>query len=341
METTQAQIQQTSQAISTGQGDFNTQSSNYNFPFQTNEINLLEYIFVLLKNKWLIFVAALAGIALGYAVAVIKGPSWVSEALISAKEQANSSSTSLSSLGIISGMVASQLNIAGSPGLDKIEIALDSKKFHAALIEKYNLLPLVYKNSWPDIYRDSYDSIKGTWSENFVKPNLLKIGKHLKDKYLKKTTNTNRTLSLSFESRDSLFSDTLLSSCLNYLNYYLQTSIQNEAHENVKYLESQLIMISDPLLREKLQSMIALELEKTMLVSSEAFRIIDPLLTYKKFNEIILYPIMFSVGLALLTSFIVIFLHALLSGFKTKDDIEWMNKIRSQLKLNWPLCKRG
>lgn len=274
------------------------------------------------------------GLTLGYVTATIKGPTWVSEAVLTAKGS-DFNTPGISSLGMLGGMVANQLNIANNPGLDKIELILDSKKFNAEVIYKYNLLPLIYKNSWPDVYKKVFDTTKASWNQNFVEPNLLKIGKFVKNNYLKKESNKNNTMFISFESHDSLFSDTLLSIYLTYLNHYLQTSVQEEAHKNVRFLEDQLIIISDPLLREKLQSMIASELEKTMLVSDEAFKIIDPKLTTKRFKEKLLYPLLFAFCFMFLSSFTSILLYTLYTKFKSSADEEWIEKIKKESGFYW------
>ena len=44
-----------------------------------DEINLLEYIYVLVKNKWWIIGLTIAGLVIGYIAALIKGPTWVAE----------------------------------------------------------------------------------------------------------------------------------------------------------------------------------------------------------------------------------------------------------------------
>ena len=299
----------------------------------SDEINLLEYIYVLVKNKWWIIGAAALGLVLGYVAAKIKGPTWVSEAVIAAKESESQKAPNLSGFGAFGGLVASQFSLAGNPGLDKIDLILESKKFGSEVVEKHNLLPLIYKISWPKEYKKFYDTLQNSWSEDFVQPNLLKVGNHIKKDYLIKSTNKNNTMNLRFESRDSLFSDTLLSLYLTYLNNYIQTTVQTEARENVRYLENQLITVSDPLLREKLQSMIATELEKAMLVSKEAFKIIDPKFTSKQFKEQMLYPIIFSSGLLFLVGITILFFYAMFNSIKCKDDKLWFHKIRNELTI--------
>jgi|SRR5690554_1439870 len=300
----------------------------------SDEINLLEYIYVLVKNKWWIIGATVLGLVLGYVAAIKKGPTWISEAVISSKESDNQKTPNLSGLGAFGGMVASQLNIAGSPGLDKIDLILDSRKFNAEVIEKYNLLPLIYKVSWPKTYKVFFDTVKNEWASDFVKPNLLRVGGHVKKEYLKKETSKNNTMTIQFESSDSLFSDSLLGLYLIYLNDYIKKSVQTDANENVKYLETQLITASDPLLREKLQGMIANEMEKTMLVSKEAFKIVDPKLTLKSYKEKKLFPVIFSLGMIVMISLLLIIKHALVNIQKTDDDRKLIADIKKEFKFD-------
>jgi glutathionyl-hydroquinone reductase len=57
--------------------------------------------------------------------------------------------------------------------LDKIELILDSRKFNAELIEKYDLLPMIYKEAMPKVYAKVYDTINNNWTSDFKKPVML------------------------------------------------------------------------------------------------------------------------------------------------------------------------
>ncbi|MBN1604445.1 MAG: hypothetical protein JW915_22745 [Chitinispirillaceae bacterium] len=295
-----------------------------------DEINLLEYIYVLVKNKWWIIGATVIGLIGGFIVAKIKGPTYITEAVIAAKESEAQKAPNLSSFGAFSGLVASQLNISANPGLDKMELILDSRKFNAELIEKYDLLPMVYKEAMPKVYAKVYDTLNNNWKPDFKKPVMLGIGGMLKGTYLKKETKAG-LMTIKIESKDSVFSDTLLSKYLLYLNSYIKDNVQADAKENVGYLEKQLITIADPLLREKIQTLIANELEKAMLVSKEAFKIVDPPFKYVTFKQKKLYPMVFGAGLFFMTMMIVVFGHAFASGQKTEEDKELLKKIRKSL----------
>lgn len=296
-----------------------------------DEINILEYIYVLVKNKWWIIGFALLGLVTGYLAAIKKEPTYKVEAVIAAKENENKSAPNLSGLGAFGGLVAGQLNIGGNPGLDKIDLILGSRKFNAELVEKHGLLPIVIKNLYPKVYKTWYDTSKGEWKEGFAKPNILAIGAAVSSGILKREIKSNNTMTIMVNSKDSIFADTLLSKCLEYLNMYIKDMVQSEARENVKYLEKQLEIVADPLLREKLQGLIANEMEKEMLVSKEAFKVVDPPLRIADFGGKKILPIVFSSGLFFLTMFIIIVGHALVNSQKTPKDTELIRKIKQSI----------
>jgi hypothetical protein len=120
---------------------------------------------------------------------------------------------------------------------------------------------------------------------------------------------------------------------VGYLNDYIKTNVQNEAKGNVGYLDSQLVRIVDPLLREKIQGLIADEIEKEMVVSKEAFRIVDPVYLSKTFKEKKLFPLVFGFGLFFLSCLIVVFIHAFASSDKTEEDKDLLEKIKKELTL--------
>ncbi len=307
----------------------NTESDSSFFPAMSDsdEINILEYIYVLVKNKWWILGFAFLGLVSGYLVAIIKGPVFKAEAVIAAKENENKSAPNLSGLGAFGGLVASQLNIGGNPGLDKIDLILGSRKFNAELVEKYGLLPQVMKNLYPKVYKTWYDTVKNEWKEGFEKPNLLAIGAAVSSSILKKELNNNNTMTIVVNSKDSTFADTLLIKCLQYLNIYIKDMVLREARENVSYLDKQLEIVADPLLREKLQGLIANEMEKEMLVSKEAFRVVDPPLRVIEYKNKKMLPLVFSFCFLFLTVLIVIIGHALVSQ-RSREDRELIQKIK-------------
>lgn len=304
-------------------------------PHDPDEINLLEYLYALVKHKRLIIGATVLGLVLGFVAALVKGPTWVGEAVIAPKERESQQSTSLAQLGALGGIVASQLNLdQGSASLNTMDMILDSRDFGAKLIEKYSLLPAIYKYQWPGKFKKYWDQSRNTWKSNFAQPQPLAMGGMIQAKYLKKTKDTKKNvIVLSIQSKDSTFTSTLAARYIEYLNEYIRTKVQNEAKENVAYLDSELVNIPDPLLRSKIVGLLASEIEKEMVVSREAFKVSDPLYLHKIFKEKKLFPLVFGFGLFFLSCLIVVFIHAFSSSDKTEEDKDLIEKIRREFTL--------
>jgi Chain length determinant protein len=312
-----------------------TQYSHTARPRDPDEINLLEYIYALVKHKWLIVGLTVLGLVLGYVAALIKGPTWVAEAMIAPKERESQKSTSLADLGALGGLVASQLSLdVGSASLNMMDMILDSRDFGAKLIEKDSLLPLIYKYQWPKKYKKYWDQSGNAWKPNFVQPRPLDMGRFVQTKYVKKAKDTKKNVIVfSVHSRDSAFTNTFAASYLEYLNEYIRTKVQTEARENVAYLDSELVSIPDPLLRTKIIGLLASEIEKEMVVSREAFKVADPLYLHKTFKEKKLFPLVFGVGLFFLSCLYLIFIQAVTSSEKTDEDKRLIEKIRQEMFL--------
>jgi uncharacterized protein involved in exopolysaccharide biosynthesis len=300
-----------------------------------DEINLLEYVYALAKHKKLIIGLTLLGLAAGYVAALVKGPTWVAEAMIAPKERESQKSTSLADLGALGGLVASQLNLdVGSASLNMMDMILDSRDFGAKLIEKYTLLPVIYKYQWPKVYKIYWDQSQNNWKPNFVQPKMLSMGSFIKTKYLKKIKDTKKNvIALSIQSKDSAFTNILATTYMDYLNEYIRTKVQTEAKENVAYLDSQLVNIADPLLRTKILGLLASEIEKKMVVSREAFKVADPLYLHKSFKEKKLYTLVFGFGLFFLSCIYIVFMQAYASSEKTEEDKVMIEKIKKEIKL--------
>jgi LPS O-antigen subunit length determinant protein (WzzB/FepE family) len=294
-----------------------------------DEINLLEYLYILVKNKWLIIGLMISGLFTGYFAALIKGPTWVAETIIgpNESESANKSSASLGALGFLS---SSKLLSGENPSMEKIMLLLDTKEFNAKLIDRFNLLPEIYRFRWPAQYKKYWDFSQKKWKNDFTKPNSLEIGSFIREQYLTHTVTKRNTLTITIRSKDSAFSATIANSYLIFLNEYIKTSTIKEAQENMAYLNTQLVSIADPLLREKVQELIATEIEKEMVVNNEVFNIFDPVYCYSDFKEKLIFPVFLGGGLLLLSFFTIIIGHAISSSKRSPEDILLINKMKAE-----------
>jgi hypothetical protein len=301
-------------------------------PRNPDEINLLEYLYVLVKHKKLIIGVTLAGLVLGFIAALIMGPTWVAEAVIAPKETETPNASSLTELGALGGLVASQLNLGGNASLDKIDLILESRDFGAKLIDKYSFLPVIYRYQWPRLFRKYWDPSQNKWKPTFDQPKPLDMGSYIKTKYLKKVKDTKmNTLVVKIQSKDSAFTINLATMYVDYLNDYIKADIQNDARENVAYLDTQLVKVMDPLLREKILGLIANEIEKEMVVSKEAFKVVDPVYLVKNSKAKKLYPLIFGLGIFFITSFITFFIHLFASLDKAKETASLIEQIKQEL----------
>ena len=300
-----------------------------------DEINLLEYLYALARHKKFIAGLTLLGFVLGFIAALIKGPTWTAEAVIAPKERESQKSTSLADLGALGGLVASQLNLdQGSASLNMMDMILGGRNFGARLIERYSLLPVIYKYQWPKAYKKYWDPSQNVWKTTFVQPKPLAMGGFIQEKYLKKIKDSKtNTLILKIQSKDSSFTINLATMYVEYLSEYIKTTVQSEAKENVAYLDTQLVTIADPLLRTKILGLLANEIEKEMVVSREAFKVADPLYLTKTFKEKKLFPLMFGFGLFFLSCFVVVFINAFALSGKTEEDKLLIEKIMHEMFL--------
>jgi hypothetical protein len=298
-----------------------------------DEINLLEYIYALVKHKWIIIGATVACLVVGYGAALIKGPAWVGTATIAPKEADSQKAPSISGFCALGGIVASQLNIGGNASLDKIDIILNSRKFNAEMLQAHNLVDDLIRQENPKFYKEYWDSANTRWRVDSLAPDPVKVAGIVKEDYLEKNIEKNNTMTIEIKSSDSLFTFTLSTAILAHLNDYIKSTVQEEAKENVSYLENRLIGITDPLLRAKIQELIANEVEKMMVVSKEAFKVIDPLYFSKSFREKKLYPLVFGFGLFFLTVLGVVFGHAFGSSPKTEEDRKLIEGIKQEMRL--------
>jgi uncharacterized protein involved in exopolysaccharide biosynthesis len=300
-----------------------------------DEINILELLYVFIKHKTLIIILCGIGFVGGFIAARFKAPTFIAEAVVTAKESERQSAN-LGALGAF-GSLAGQLNLAGNPGLDKIQLYLNSREFNAQVIDKYDLTNEIYAKAMPKLYRKYYDTTTGVWNEiegEFRLRRPKELTNVFNKEFFKQSVTKEGTLILEVKSSDSLFSYKVLDRFLEHLDYYIRTDIQTEAKENVSYLEKQLFTIPDPLLREKLQEKIAAEIEKAMVVSKEAFKVLDRPFCYKqRSREKILYPVAGFFVMFFISSVVLIFAHYIFGpGNTDSESRKWVDMIRKELK---------
>ena len=290
-----------------------------NYPPYEDEINLLDYVIVLLKHKWMIFfLVFIAGVAA--VIYSLRLPEiYRSESTIVPIGQEKASlSSRLSALGGFGAMVASQVGIGGAGSLEKFEIVLKSRKLTNDLVEKHKLMPVIFKDSEdPPTLQDAYKAVQG----------MLEI----------KPDKKNGVLKLGFLFPDPAVAQKLLNYYVDGMSEFLrQQSLENVATQS-KALQEQLVTTTDPLLRTKLAEIIAQYVEKETLAKVQryyGFNVIDPpFVPEKRFKPKRAQICILSVIVAFFMAIFLAFIMEYVGNLKKNEDPERLENLKKYMKL--------
>jgi uncharacterized protein involved in exopolysaccharide biosynthesis len=241
--------------------------------YEEDEINLLDLFLVLLKHKKLIFWSVFTASVLAVAISLMLPNIYRSEATLALRpEDKSGAMDALSGLGGLGGMVAGQLGIGGSEGLQKLNVALSSRELTRRVVEKNNLMPVFFEDNWdPEqkkwIDEENIPTIQDAW--DLILKDLLSIT----------VQDDSSTLIVGFNHKNPDFSKTMVEYYIAELSAMLREEVLLDAGEKRKFFEQQLDTITDSLLREKIYVLLAKEIEKETFAKAQAyygFLLIDP-----------------------------------------------------------------
>lgn len=242
---------------------------------EQDEINLLDLLIVLLKyKKMIVAVVFLAGLVT-LVVSLLLPNVYRSEALIVPIEQekgvGGGALSALSAMGGLGGMIASEVGLGGSGSLEKFEVVLKSRELTNIVVQKYNLLPVIFAEDW--------DKKKNQWKTD-EPPTLQDAYKAIDDKLLLIQTDIKKkTLAISFDHTDPAIAQQLLWYYITELSNNMSKQAGENADAQQKYLSEQMTKATDPLIQAKIAGLISQQIEKEMLAKVQkyyGFDIIDP-----------------------------------------------------------------
>lgn len=192
------------------------------------------------------------------------------------------------------------ISIQNPPLLSEIICLLQSKILREKIIEKYNLLTILFPEQW--------DEEKKTWKKG--KRNNLNLefpwqkltraiapgnpkdtmkkndAPHIWDglrrlNSIVKVNNNVRenTITISVEFPDPVMAAKMANYFLTTLNDHMTSEAKRVAQINMKYLEQQVDKTADPFIKQKIYALIAAQIEISMMAEVKenfAFKIIDP-----------------------------------------------------------------
>jgi len=247
----------------------------YPYP-EEDEINLLDLFIVLVKHRLIIVGAVvIAGIA-SVVISFFMQNIYSSEATISLRPEEKGTSFSLpGSLGGLGAMVAGEFGFGGGGTLEKLEVVLKSRALSARVIEKYDFMPVLFSNKW--------DAGKKAWIAGGPKdkpPTLQDAIKIIRKNLLKVTRDKkNNTISVISEYPDPEIAKNIVNYYLTELSETLREEVLKDSRDNRYFFNEQIKRTSDALLKEKIYTLLAREIEKETFALAQkyyGFVILDP-----------------------------------------------------------------
>jgi LPS O-antigen subunit length determinant protein (WzzB/FepE family) len=162
-----------------------------------------------------------------------------------------------------------------SHSLEKLKVILESRILVKGVVEKENLLPILYSKYW--------DKENSRWRIN-EPPSYLDAWSLFK-KRLKVRMKKGGTMQVSFEANSPHLAKKILEGCLRELSEILRDGVIREAVQNQRFLKEQIKKTPDALLREKLYHLLASEVERETLARAQryyGFTVLDPPLLPKR-----------------------------------------------------------
>ncbi len=219
------------------------------------------------RRKWIagwVSAVTLAGVV----YALVATPSFYAEATISPREGDERGANLLSQLGGVGGAIAARM-VGSSNNLDKVEVILKSDDLAEAVIRTHDLMPVLFRDEW--------DSTTKSWKSTSERdrPTLRRgMMKLWKDVLRVSVDAKKNTITIGATADDSVLARQLVAYYIDALNDRTRDDVMRNAEQDRNYLEEQLIHAGDPFLREKIQQLIAMQIEKSMLVRSQAFEVL-------------------------------------------------------------------
>jgi capsular polysaccharide biosynthesis protein len=263
----------------------------------TNETDIVKLITTIWRYKHLVVAGTLLITLLGLTYTVLTPPIYHSEAIISPKKQQQQSGASsmLSQFGNLGGIVASQFGL-GNTNMARLEVISKGRELAGIIVRKNHLLPKLFSHSW--------DSLNNKWAENNLTPPTEEDGIDILQSMVK-FSYKDEIIKLGIDGPNPVLAKILVDYYLKELNNKISTDVKKDAEANKEYLEKQIVNTIDPIMQEKIQNMIAYEIEKSMMVSHKSFDILEKPIVAK-------FPIKPRKRLILLSTF---FLGILVSTF--------------------------
>jgi uncharacterized protein involved in exopolysaccharide biosynthesis len=225
----------------------------------SDEINLLDYLKVILKHKKLIIIIVAIAVAVTAVKALLTAPVYEAKAVIAPASQQNAPSGM--------SLLAAQFGVAAPASANVPEIVnlLNSNILREKIIKSHNLLAVFFEKD--SLNKKSEN--ERVWAGLRFLQGVMKVNFKQKDNIIE----------LSIQFKDPQMAAEILNYTLTELNNHMSTEAKRVADTNKKYLESLLNDTADPFIKNKIYNIIAQQIEQSMMAEVKenlAFKVIDP-----------------------------------------------------------------
>lgn len=225
----------------------------------SDELNLLDYWKVIYKNKKLIAIIVLSLVIVTIIVAILMPPVYEARAIIAPASQQNAPS------GMSTLVAPFGIAIPSPANVTEIVNLLNSNILREKVIKKNNLMPVLLQG----------ENEKNNSENERIWNALRALEKALNVNYKKK----DNIIEISMQFKDPEMAVKIVNHTLTELTEHMSSEARRVAETNKKYLESQLNTTADPFIKAKIYSLIAQQIEQTMMAEVKenfAFKVLDP-----------------------------------------------------------------
>jgi uncharacterized protein involved in exopolysaccharide biosynthesis len=296
------------------------------------EINLLDYVIVLLKHKWLIFGIVFATGVAAVIISLILPNIYRSEATIIPRQQEKTpGATALSAFGGLRGFAGEIIGLGEGGDVEKFEVIVKSRELTRRVVEKYNLMP--------ELFEDKWNPLKKAWIENSA-PTIQDAYKRIMGKMLSVSRERkSEILTIQFEHEDPRLAKIMVEHYLAQLSESLREETLRDAAENKRFLKQQMDKTADVLLKVKISDLLAKEIEKETFAMAQkyySFIVVDPPIASdldKKVRPKRALICILSVTVGGLFAIFLTFLLEYIEGLKENEDEKRLSELRRYLRV--------
>ncbi len=253
--------------------------------------DLFDLVMILVKRRLLIICIVVFSAFMAFHSALNMVNIYRSEATLVPNDNRNNLGSLANGFGAFGGFMAGRLGIGGRGELDKMELVLQSRVLAARMIEKYDLMPTLFPENnefnyeaneesfFSKIFGSDSDSDKSD-EEDEEKPPTIQDGVEKLRNMTRISSNMKKqTVTIAVEHRNPVVARNMVLRYINELSEMLRLEVIQSATENIRFFKNEIAQTEDHLLREKLYTMLANEIETQTFAKAQkhyGFNVIDP-----------------------------------------------------------------